>query len=65
MGDHVVVRQIGVIDDLDGFEARPIVEGNEANGPGVAVGSYPSFDEDFVNLGEVFVLTIASIELGQ
>ena len=45
--NFLVIFDVRVIDDLDVLKARSIIEGDEADGTRIAVGTNPTFEEHF------------------
>lgn len=58
-----MVNQILVINDLDVFEAGPVIEGDETDGTRIAIGPDPTLQEDVFKRGEILSRSEASIEL--
>lgn len=54
MRDDIVILEVTVIDELDVFEASPVIEGNEADGTGIAVRPNPAGKVDIAKFRKVF-----------
>ena len=54
MGNDIMVLKITVIDELDILEASSIIQGDEADRTGIAIGPNPAGKIDVAKFGEVF-----------